>query len=194
MYGIILWNRIFRYSKPQNDLLIINDFNIPSNRLEKNPVYIIDQNTNHYLLNHCLTMWRNTGKVPNFIFLDQYTRRMQDIVINLRTFNTISGKITFNRETLDYVNWEGRENCQTSGKYVFPIVPGDQFTLHPSVPGYQFTPESVYLEEPTASITQNFVASPLEITHDLVAFYPFNGDATDASGYGNDGSGQLCRE
>jgi len=177
----------FLKGDPKNDLLIINDFNIPSNRLEKNPVYIIDQNTNHYLLNHCLTVWRNTGKVPNFIFLDQYTNRMQTIVNNLRSFNTISGRITYNRETLDYVNWEGRENCQTSGKYVFPVVPGDRFTLTPSVPGFTFTPNSVYFDEPPSSIVQNFVASPMDITEGLVAYYPFDGDAEDKSLNNNNG-------
>jgi DNA-binding SARP family transcriptional activator len=171
----------FLKGDPKNDLLIINDFNIPSNRLEKNPIYIIDQNTNHYLLNHCLTIWRNTGKAPNFIFLDQYSSRMQTIINNLLSFNTISGRLTFNRETLDYVNWEGRENCQTSGKYIFPIVPGDRFTLKPSVPGLKFTPEVVYFDEPATSISQNFVASPLEITDGLVAFYPFDKEASDES-------------
>jgi two-component SAPR family response regulator len=171
----------FLKGDPKNDLLIINDFNIPSNRLEKNPIYIIDENTNHYLLNHCLTIWRNTGKAPNFIFLDQYSGRMQTIINNLLSFNTISGRLTFNRETLDYVNWEGRENCQTSGKYIFPIVPGDRFTLKPSVPGLQFTPESVFFDEPGSSIIQNFVANPLDITDQLVAFYPFEQKATDES-------------
>jgi DNA-binding SARP family transcriptional activator len=171
----------FLKGDPKNDLLIINDFNIPSNRLEKNPVYIIDQNTNHYLLNHCLTIWRNTGKAPNFIFLDQYSSRMQTIVNNLLSFNTISGRLTYNRETLDYVNWEGRENCQTSGKYIFPIVPGDRFTLKPSVPGLKFTPESVNYDEPASSIIQNFVANPLDITEGLVAFYPFENGAADES-------------
>jgi DNA-binding SARP family transcriptional activator len=171
----------FLKGDPKNDLLMINDFNIPANRLDKNPVYIIDQNTNHYLLNHCLTIWRNTGKAPNFIFLDQYTPRMQTIVNNLRSFNTISGRLTFNRETIDYVNWDGRENCQTSGNYIFPVVPGDKFVLRPSVPGLKFTPESVFFDEPTKSIIQNFVASPLEITDDLVLYLPFDKEANDES-------------
>ncbi len=171
----------FLKGDPKNDLLMINDFNIPANRAEKNPVYIIDQNTNHYLLNHCLNIWRNTGKTPNFIFLDQYTPRMQTIVNSLRNFNTISGRLTFNRETIDYVNWDGRENCQTSGKYNFPIVPGDKFTLKPNVPGLKFTPESVNFTEPSRSIVQNFVAGPLEITDELVLYLPFDKDATDRS-------------
>ncbi|NJN25894.1 MAG: hypothetical protein HC819_07970 [Cyclobacteriaceae bacterium] len=161
----------FLKGDPKNDLLIINDFNIPSNRVEKNPVYIIDQNTNHYLLSHCLTIWRNTGKVPNFIFLDQYNDRMNSVVTSLTYFNTIKGRVTFNRELLDYVVWEGRENCQTSGKFVFPIVPGDKITLRPSVPGFSFTPESVFFDEPTTSLVQNFVASPLEISDGLVAYF-----------------------
>lgn len=171
----------FLKGDPKNDLLMINDFNIPANRIEKNPVYIIDQNTNHYLLNHCLNIWRNTGKIPNFIFLDQYTPRMQAIINSLRNFNTISGRLTFNRETIDYVNWEGRDNCQTSGKYNFPIVPGDKFTLQPNVPGLRFTPESVNFLEPNRSIIQNFVASPMEITDELVLYMPFDNDAADRS-------------
>ena len=171
----------FLKGDPKNDLLIINDFNIPSNRIEKNPVYIIDQNTNHYLLSHCLTIWRNTGKAPNFIFLDQYNERMQTIVNSLRSFNTIKGRLTYNMETLDYIGWEGRENCQTSGKYIFPIVPGDKITLKPTAPGFKFMPESVFFDEPSTSRIQNFVASPIEITEGLIAFYPFEKGAEDAS-------------
>ena len=171
----------FLKGDPKNDLLMINDFNIPANRLDKNPVYVIDQNTNHYLLNHCLTIWRNTGKAPNFIFLDQYTPRMQTIVHNLRSFNTISGRLTFNREVIDYVNWEGRDNCQTSGNYNYPIVPGDKFVLRPSVPGLKFTPESVFFDEPSRSMVQNFVASPMEISDNLVLYLPFDKEANDES-------------
>jgi len=171
----------FLKGDPKNDLLIINDFNIPSNRIEKNPVYIIDQNTNHYLLSHCLTIWRNTGKAPNFIFLDQYNERMQTIVNSLRSFNTIKGRLTYNMETLDYIGWEGRENCQTSGKYIFPIVPGDKITLKPTAPGFKFMPESVFFDEPSTSRIQNFVANPIDITEGLIAFYPFEKGAEDAS-------------
>ena len=154
---------------PKNDLLIINDFNIPSNRSGRSSDYIIDQNTNPLLLNYCLSIWRNTGKPPNFIFLDQYNDRMQDIVKSLSDFNTISGRLTYNMEVMDYIGWEGRENCQTSGKYSFPIVPGDRISLKPNAPGFQFTPEQVFFDEPSISIVQNFVASPLEITNGLIA-------------------------
>ena len=171
----------FLKGDPKNDLLIINDFNIPSNRIEKNPVYIIDQNTNHYLLNHCLSIWRNTGKAPNFIFLDQYNERMRNIVSSLMNFNTIKGRLTYNMDVLDYIGWEGRENCQTSGKYIFPIVPGDQISLKPNAPGYTFTPEAVYFDEPATSIIQNFVASPQDITNGLVAYFPFDKEASDES-------------
>lgn len=177
----------FLKGDPKNDLLIINDFNIPSNRIEQNPVYIIDQNTNHYLLNHCLSIWRNTGKAPNFIFLDQYNARMQTIVNSLKSFNTIKGRLTYNMEVLDYIGWEGRKNCQTSGKYNFPIVPGDRVSLKPSAPGYKFTPESVFFDEPPSSVVQNFVASPQEITNGLVAYYPFDKEAHDESLNKNNG-------
>ena len=171
----------FLKGDPRNDLLIINDFNIPANRIEPNPAYIIDQNTNHYLLNHCLSIWRNTGKVPNFIFLDQYNARMQTIVNSLRSFNTIQGKLTYKMEVLDYIGWEGRGNCQTSGKYNFPIVPGDKINLRPKAPGFQFTPEEALFDEPINSIVQNFVAKPQEISNGLVAYFPFDREANDES-------------
>ncbi len=171
----------FLMGDPKNDLLIINDFNIPSNKIEKDPVYIIDQNTNHYLLSHCLTIWRNTGKAPNFIFLDQYNERMQGIVDNLKSFHTIKGRLTYNRETINYIGWEGRENCQTGGKYNFPIVPGDKISLIPNAPGFSFTPESVFFNEPNISLTQNFIANPREITDGLTTYYPFEKESFDES-------------
>lgn len=181
----------FLKGDPKNDLLIINDFNIPSNQIELNPVYIIDQNTNHYLLSHCLSIWRNTGKAPNFIFLDQYNERMQAIVGNLRSFKTIKGRVSYNRETIDYVGWQNRENCQTNGKYIFPIVPGDKITLRPSAPGFKFMPESVFFDEPNTSLVQNFIANPREITNGLTAFYPFEKAAHDESL--NKNHGKLAR-
>ncbi len=171
----------FLKGDPKNQLLIFNDFNFPSHRLEKESVYIFDVNTNHYLMTHCLTIWRNTGKIPNFVFMDLYDPRIQFIQFGLNSLNMIKGTVTYNMQLMNSVGWEGRSNCQTNGKFNFPIVPGDRITLAPKVPGFRFMPESVYFEEPRESITQNFVAVPLNITTGLMAYYPFDGKTRDES-------------
>ena len=67
------------------------------------------------------------------------------------------------------------------------MVPGDRIILKPSAPGFKFTPESVVFDEPATSIVQNFIATSMEITDGLVAYYPFNREATDESLNKNDG-------
>jgi two-component SAPR family response regulator len=161
----------FLKGDPKNSLLIYNDYNFPRKTdSTKNLKY--DTNQNPYLIEHIKNTWTNTGKTPNFIMLDRYENWILGVLSYLRGFKIIKGTVTYNTQVLDYVNWE-KTGSLTSGKFCFPVGPGDNIVLTPKSPGFRFTPESVTFNEPQQSIIQHFVASSYEITDNLEGHYTF---------------------
>ena len=161
----------FLKGDPKNSLLIYNDYNFPRKTdSPKNLKY--DTNQNPYLIEHIKNTWTNTGKTPNFIMLDRYENWILGVLSYLRGFKIIKGTVTYNTQVLDYVNWE-KTGSLTSGKFCFPVGPGDNIILTPKSPGFRFTPESVTFNEPQQSIIQHFVASSYEITDNLEGHYTF---------------------
>ena len=181
------FNGEFLKGDPKNSLLIYNDYNFPK-RVEQPDRSFFNTTQNPYLIEHAKNVWRGTGKVPNFIMLDQYQSWILKVLYQLRNFKTVQGTVTFNAQPLNYVSWQGT-NSLTSGKYCFPVGPGETLSLTPKSPGYQFKPETVIFDEPKQDKLQHFVAIPLKITENLEAFYSFDDDAKDygINGYnGND--------
>ena len=161
----------FLKGDPKNSLLIYNDYNFPRKSDNANR-FRYDTNQNPYLIEHIKNTWTNTGKTPNFIMLDRYEDWIVGIVSYLRGFKIIKGTVTYNAQVLDYVNWEKTESL-TSGKYCFPVGPGDNLVLKPKSPGFRFTPETATFNEPTESVIQHFVATSYEITDNLEGHYTF---------------------
>ena len=175
----------FLKGDPKNSLLIYNDYNFPQkSEMAKNLQY--DTNQNPYLIEHIKNTWVNTGKTPNFIMLDRYAKWIVGVLSYVRGFKTIKGTVSYNAQVLNYVDW-GKMESMTSGKYCFPVGPGDNMTLTPHSPGFKFTPESCTFNEPTENIIQHFVATPLEITDNLEGHYTFAKEAHDYSINGFDG-------
>ncbi len=175
----------FLKGDPRNNLLIYNDYNFPK-RAGRPEESFFNTTQNPYLIEHVKNVWKSTGKTPNFIMLDRYQNWIIQVLYQLRSFQTIKGTVTFNAQTLSYVSWDGT-NSLTSGKYCFPVGPGETVTLTPKSPGYLFKPETVVFEEPVQNKEQHFVASPLEITEGLEAYYSFENGAMDYSINGFDG-------
>ncbi|MGE5393380.1 MAG: LamG-like jellyroll fold domain-containing protein [Candidatus Saccharibacteria bacterium] len=169
----------FLKGDPKNSLLIYNDYNFPKKSDSANNLRY-ESNQNPYLIEHIKNTWTNTGKTPNFIMLDRYEDWIVGIVSYLRGFKIIKGMVTYNAQVLDYVNWESTGSL-TSGKYCFPVGPGDNIVLTPKSPGFRFTPESVTFNEPKESIIQHFVATSYEITDNLEGHYTFAKKARDFS-------------
>lgn len=169
----------FLKGDPKNSLLIYNDYNFPKKSdIANNLRY--EGNQNPYLIEHIKNTWTNTGKTPNFIMLDRYEDWIVGIVSYLRGFKIVKGMVTYNAQVLDYVNWESTGSL-TSGKYCFPVGPGDNIVLTPKSPGFRFTPETVTFNEPKESIIQHFVATSYEITDNLEGHYTFAKKAHDFS-------------
>jgi len=178
----------FLKGDPKNSLLIYNDYNFPrKSENAKNLQYEINQNP--YLIEHIKNTWTNTGKTPNFILLDRYENWILGVLSYVRGFKTIKGTVTYNTQILDYVNW-GKMESQTSGKYCFPVGPGDNMGLTPHSPGFRFTPETVAFNEPKQNIIQHFVATSLEITDNLEGHYTFAKESHDYSINGFNGKPQ----
>lgn len=169
----------FLKGDPKNDLLIYNDYNIV-NKTGTNNAAFFNATENPYLIEHVKSVWKSTGKTPNFIFLDRYENWILRVLYQLRSFKTIKGTVTFNTQILGYVSWEGT-NSLTSGKYCFPLGPGESMTLTPKSPGYRFKPESVTFEEPDQNKIQHFVGMPLEVTENMEAYYNFENGVRDQS-------------
>lgn len=169
----------FLKGDPKNSLLIYNDYNFPRKSQSAND-FNYDTNQNPYLIEHIKNTWSNTGKTPNFVMLDRYENWIVGVVSYLRGFKIIKGTVTYNAQILDYVNWE-RTGSLTSGKYCFPVGPGDNLVLAPKSPGFRFTPESATFNEPNQSIVQHFIATSLEITDNLEGHYTFAKESRDFS-------------
>jgi len=161
----------FLKGDPKNSLLIYNDYNFPK-KTDSDRNFKYDTSQNPYLIEHIKNTWTNTGKTPNFIMLDRYENWILGVVNYLRGVKIIKGTVTYNTQILDYVNW-GKTGSLTSGKYSFPVGPGDNLVLTPKSPGFRFTPETVTFNEPRQSIVQHFIASSLEITDNLEGHYTF---------------------
>jgi len=169
----------FLKGDPKNSLLIYNDYNFSGKaEAEKNLRY--ETNQNPYLIEHIKNTWVNTGKTPNFVMLDRYENWILGVLSYVRGFKTIKGTVTYNTKILDYVNWV-QTGSLTSGKYSFPVGPGDNIVLTPQSPGFRFTPESVTFKEPTQNVIQHFMASSLEITENLEGHYTFDNECRDYS-------------
>ncbi|MDO9040446.1 MAG: LamG domain-containing protein, partial [Bacteroidota bacterium] len=178
----------FLKGDPKNSLLIYNDYNFPRKSQSAND-FDYDTNQNPYLIEHIKNTWTNTGKTPNFVMLDRYENWIVGVVSYLRGFKIIKGTVTYNTQILDYVNWE-RTGSLTSGKYCFPVGPGDNLVLAPKSPGFRFTPESATFNEPNQSIVQHFIATSLEITDNLEGHYTFVKEGRDFSINGFNGKAE----
>ena len=181
----------FLKGDPKNSLLIYNDYNFPR-KSDSFDNLKYETNQNPYLIEHIKNTWTNTGKTPNFIMLDRYEGWIVGIVSYLRGFKYIKGTVTYNTQILDYVSWE-KTGSLTSGKYCFPVGPGDNMVLTPHSPGFRFTPGTITFNEPKENIVQHFVATSLEITDNLEGHYTFAKEARDYSVNGFNGKPQNVR-
>ena len=169
----------FLKGDPSNTLLVYNDYNILA-RSGTEDSFFFDSTQNPYLIQQAKDTWMSYGRIPNFIFLDKYEGWIMSIIFQLRDFKTVNGTVTYNTQTLNHVSWGGLSSI-TTGKYSFPVGPGESLTLIPQSPGYRFRPESVVIDEPNRSLEQHFIGSPFEVTENLEGHYSFENGVNDFS-------------
>ena len=169
----------FLKGDPSNTLLIYNDYNLLARSASEDSSFF-DATQNPYLIQHAKDTWMNYGRIPNFVFLDKYENWIMPVIYQLRSFKTVSGTVTYNTQILNHASWGGLSSV-TTGKYSFPVGPGESLTLIPQSPGYRFRPESVVIDEPSRNVEQHFIGVPFEVTENLEGHYSFENGVNDFS-------------
>ncbi|GAF03971.1 hypothetical protein JCM21142_72661 [Saccharicrinis fermentans DSM 9555 = JCM 21142] len=139
----------------------------------------IDTNQDPFFISHALNSWKNTGKVINFIVYDDKQKNYKGLKGHLLSQRSISGTISYNRQAIDKVFWQGDFNAVTYGEYNFPATLNEVVKLRPECPGFKFVPEEIHIEGITKDVTQNFIAIPLTLNHSIRAYYPFDSNIKD---------------
>jgi hypothetical protein len=107
---------------------------------------------------------------------------------------SISGTVTGDVQAGVTITLSGcsSENTTTdsSGHYSFTVLRNGPYTVTPNKSGYTFTPTSREVTIAGANVTDvNFQVGIVQETETrLVAYFPFNGNANDESGNGNNGA------
>lgn len=178
----------FLRGNPGNPFMFFTGFNLPKDTTGLEiPFKKMHINENPFLISHLINLWTKTGKRPNFIVRNQYHSVIEGVIFNLNSHNTISGNITYNLQPLSMVSWDESNEAITSGAYAFPFLAGEDLFLKPVKPGYRFIPEQVSLKNVHTNLVQNFIALPLDLGHQLIAYYPFEKNFKDAGPQNNHG-------
>ena len=168
----------FCKGKIQNKLLYLSSYQTSlADRKKTSPR--TDTNQDPFFISHTINTWKNTGKVINFLIFDQYDRDYRALINHIKTQRRLSGTISYNRQPLDKVFWEGDFNAVTYGEYSFPFTLSDDIHLRPVSPGFRFVPEEVNIEGIKKAETQNFIAVPLDISDNMTARLPFDEEIKD---------------
>ncbi len=178
----------FLKGKPSNPFMFFNGFNLPRDTAGMEmPFLKMHINENPFLISHLINLWKKTGKKPNFIVRNQYHPVIEGIIFNLNSHKSIGGNVTYNLQPLSNVSWQGTNHGFSSGHYSFPFLAGEDVFLTPVKPGFRFIPEKISIENVENNIIQNFIALPLDLNHNLAAYYPFENNFKDMGSAKNNG-------
>ncbi|MDR0430018.1 MAG: hypothetical protein LBH58_06025 [Tannerellaceae bacterium] len=151
------------------------------------PMYNTEEDINSYarqtpyLIEFYKRSWISEGKIPNFILVDKYHPWLDRLLMTLRSFHIIQGSITYNRELVNYANWEGLSNV-TGGKFSFPLEASGRLLLQPVSPGYEITPKFISVENPAKKVfIDEFKAHLLNIEDNLEINLPLDNEVKDLS-------------
>lgn len=134
--------------------------------------------------------WTTTGKMPNFIMIDNLKWLGSDFQMKLRSFGFVKGMATFNSNPLHMIEWEGI-NSISQGKFSFPLLPGDKITLIPHCPGYRFKPRSMVVDNPSSEVL--FKAYPVLLARELELYLPLRKNTRDWSPFKRNGKASGVR-
>lgn len=167
-------NGEFRRGELKNELLFLTCSQIPKGAEGLHfPYHNKDVNQNPYFIEHNINLWKNTGKRPTFLVSNKINLRYLNIRNHLRTQLSISGTVSYDRNPLSKVYWEGDKRSVTYGQYCFPATLSEDLVLRPQKPGFRFVPDELRLENITENTIQNFIAVPVDVQQEMVAYFPF---------------------
>ncbi len=129
-----------------------------------------------YFIESFREYWIRDGRMPNFILMDKYYMWMETLLRTLRNYNMVYGLVASSNEPVAYVNWDEMSNA-TTGTFCFPLEPGAELMLAPSVPGYTVEPQKVYAKsEERKTYVSVFRATPMDIGKDIELYLTFDSD------------------
>lgn len=136
-------------------------------------------NTNPFYLQYSLNVWKNLGKQPNFLICKDYQNSYTSARNMLHSHLNITGTVSYDRRPLSKVFWKDSDGAVTYGEYSFPATLNEDVFLQPQMAGYRFVPDKVTLTKINKDAVQNFIAIPMDLHENLVAYFPFNENHSD---------------
>lgn len=171
---------VFSKGELKNELLFVTSFQYPKNTEGLHiPFQNEDINLNPYFIEHNINLWKNTGKKPNFLVISHFEQYATSVKHNLRAQLTINGTVSYNRKPLNKVYWEGDHQSITNGQFCFPATFSEDILLSPKLHGFRFVPDKIQVENISENSIQNFIAIPLDIQEEMVAYFPFTNKVED---------------
>lgn len=150
-----------------------------SDPLNKMVVFIPDSGDS--LVNQCLQCWRLTGKVPNFLLLNN--SNLGDAASAIEFLNNTRrfiGEVKYNGRFLNDVRWKQHPALITSGRFSYPVT-GYSEILSPYKNGYQITPGEMIHHIGMVDATRIFNAFESPVDDHLVMYLPFDGKIRNVS-------------
>lgn len=120
-------------------------------------------------------IWLNSGRVPNFLIVNNYDPIYFELLSSLRKYEIINGQITHQSELMEIVYWPEMASF-SGGRFSFPLSPGEKKNFIPMVLGYKLKPEKVTLEYEPGIKELSFEASPFHITENMELYLRFEGN------------------
>ena len=162
--------------KLENTLSLFDGYRMLTNRNFSNDDITEMARHTPYFIESFREYWIRDGRLPNFVLTDKYYVWMETLLRTLRDYDMVYGLVTTGNEPIAYVNWDEMSNA-TTGTFCFPLEPGTELMLAPSVPGYTVEPQKMYAKsEGRRTYIGAFSATPIEIGEDVELYLTFDGD------------------
>ena len=122
--------------------------------------------------------WHRTGKLPNFIFVNDLNvyKKLIPITKKINNYPRIQGNVKYNNQPLENVKWLEFPHLITSGKFSIPIHQDFRIHISPYKEGFKFSPDIVYFTELTFKKEKIFKAYLMDINDDMVANFSFENE------------------
>ncbi len=124
-----------------------------------------------------LKVWRQSGRLPNFIEPNRISLLKADSVVNrFNTLRRVFGVVkTEEGELINDVRFKGYEESVVNGYFSFPVLKGEPLpVLMPYKAGYHFSPDIIYTTPENYQNSKRFNAFQLDLGYELSDHYTFN--------------------
>jgi two-component SAPR family response regulator len=127
-----------------------------------------------------LEIWKNLGKMPNFIKTEAPFEQLHSLVRQLNTNPKIFGIVQTEKGLLDGVIFKDFGDTQVGGHFSYPVQ--DTLALPilvPYKPGFHFSPDIIYTSPENLNNQKEFVGFPLDAEYGLSHHFEFKDGVTD---------------